>query len=193
MYSIAGRVVEEPGTWIHKEIEIAAEMGVQAFMVDAGWYGDEFGSWWNNRGDWWVGKWLPGGLKACRDLCHEHGMLFGLWMEPECVGPKSKLLKEHPDWLLRTDNGREVAEHDPWGRFRFGIPPKTKGDLAFVQHMIATLNLHGQLGVVMPHGVLFRGGKEKLFGFFVGQVMKATQGKANPQLVNELLKKMLAG
>jgi aspartyl-tRNA(Asn)/glutamyl-tRNA(Gln) amidotransferase subunit B len=39
----------------------------------------------------------------------------------------------------------------------------------------------------------YRGGKEKLFGFFVGQVMKATQGKANPQLVNEILKKMLAG
>jgi type I restriction enzyme M protein len=58
------------------------------------------------------------------------------------------------------DWGREVAEHDPWGRFRFGIPPKTKGDLAFVQHMIATLNLHGQLGVVMPHGVLFRGAAE---------------------------------
>jgi len=39
----------------------------------------------------------------------------------------------------------------------------------------------------------YRGGKEKLFGFFVGQVMKATQREANPQLVNELLKKMLAG
>jgi len=39
----------------------------------------------------------------------------------------------------------------------------------------------------------YRGGKEKVFGFFVGQVMKATKGKANPQLVNELLKKMLAG
>jgi aspartyl-tRNA(Asn)/glutamyl-tRNA(Gln) amidotransferase subunit B len=38
----------------------------------------------------------------------------------------------------------------------------------------------------------YRGGKEKLFGFFVGQVMKVTQGKANPQLVNDLLKKMLA-
>jgi aspartyl-tRNA(Asn)/glutamyl-tRNA(Gln) amidotransferase subunit B len=37
----------------------------------------------------------------------------------------------------------------------------------------------------------YRKGKEKLFGFFVGQVMKATQGKANPQLVNELLKKKL--
>jgi aspartyl-tRNA(Asn)/glutamyl-tRNA(Gln) amidotransferase subunit B len=39
----------------------------------------------------------------------------------------------------------------------------------------------------------YRGGKEKLFGFFVGQVMKVTQGKANPQMVNDLLKKMLAG
>jgi aspartyl-tRNA(Asn)/glutamyl-tRNA(Gln) amidotransferase subunit B len=39
----------------------------------------------------------------------------------------------------------------------------------------------------------YRAGKDKLFGFFVGQVMKATQGKANPGLVNELLKKKLAG
>ena len=39
----------------------------------------------------------------------------------------------------------------------------------------------------------YRSGKEKLFGFFVGQVMKATGGKANPALVNELLKKLLAG
>ncbi|MCK6685912.1 MAG: N-6 DNA methylase, partial [Thermoanaerobaculia bacterium] len=56
--------------------------------------------------------------------------------------------------------GREVAENDPYGRFRYGIPPKTKGDLAFVQHMVAVLNKHGQLGVVMPHGVLFRGSSE---------------------------------
>jgi aspartyl-tRNA(Asn)/glutamyl-tRNA(Gln) amidotransferase subunit B len=38
----------------------------------------------------------------------------------------------------------------------------------------------------------YRAGKEKLFGFFVGQAMKATGGKANPQLLNEMLKKMLA-
>lgn len=37
----------------------------------------------------------------------------------------------------------------------------------------------------------YRGGKDKLFGFFVGQVMKVTQGKANPQQVNELLKQKL--
>jgi aspartyl-tRNA(Asn)/glutamyl-tRNA(Gln) amidotransferase subunit B len=37
----------------------------------------------------------------------------------------------------------------------------------------------------------YRGGNEKLFGFFVGQVMKASQGKANPKIVNELLKAKL--
>jgi aspartyl-tRNA(Asn)/glutamyl-tRNA(Gln) amidotransferase subunit B len=39
----------------------------------------------------------------------------------------------------------------------------------------------------------YRSGKDKLFGFFVGQTMKATQGKANPARLNELLKKKLGG
>lgn len=56
--------------------------------------------------------------------------------------------------------GREEAEADSFGRFRFGIPPKDKGDLAFVQHMVSTLNHEGRAGVVMPHGILFRGGVE---------------------------------
>lgn len=56
--------------------------------------------------------------------------------------------------------GIEVAEHDSHGRFRFGLPPKTKGDFAFVQHMVATLSMHGKMAVVMPHGVLFRGASE---------------------------------
>ena len=56
--------------------------------------------------------------------------------------------------------GRDMAESDGYGRFRFGVPPKTKGDLAFVQHMVAVLNAAGRLGVVMPHGVLFRGSAE---------------------------------
>ena len=44
-----------------------------------------------------------------------------------------------------------------------------------------------------PEQVLaYKGGKDKLFGFFVGQVMKETQGKANPKSVNEILKKLLS-
>ncbi|WP_437533283.1 class I SAM-dependent DNA methyltransferase [Sorangium sp. So ce726] len=56
--------------------------------------------------------------------------------------------------------GRKEAETDRYRRFRFGVPPNTKGDLAFVQHMIATTNKTGKVGVVMPHGVLFRGAAE---------------------------------
>ncbi|MFD2171028.1 type I restriction-modification system subunit M [Tumebacillus lipolyticus] len=56
--------------------------------------------------------------------------------------------------------GRENVESDGYGRFRFGLPPKDKGDFAFVQHMVATLNHEGRAGVIMPHGVLFRGGAE---------------------------------
>lgn len=56
--------------------------------------------------------------------------------------------------------GREEAENDPYGRFQYGIPPKNAGDYAFIQHMVASLKSNGIAGVVMPHGVLFRGGSE---------------------------------
>jgi alpha-galactosidase len=107
-FIVAGRVVEEPGSWILNEIDIAAEMGVHAFMVDAGWFGEK-PNWWLQRGNWEVGDWMPGGLKACRDRCHDRGLMFGLWMEPEGVGDHSRLLREHPDWLLRTDGERNPA------------------------------------------------------------------------------------
>lgn len=57
--------------------------------------------------------------------------------------------------------GKEEADNDPYGRYPYGTPPKDSGDLAFVQHMIASLNAEGMMGVVMPHGVLFRGASEK--------------------------------
>jgi len=57
--------------------------------------------------------------------------------------------------------GKEECESDAYGRFPWGTPPKDAGDLAFVQHMIASLNNEGMMGVVMPHGVLFRGASEK--------------------------------
>ncbi|HEX7047672.1 MAG TPA: type I restriction-modification system subunit M [Gammaproteobacteria bacterium] len=57
--------------------------------------------------------------------------------------------------------GHDDAEHDPYGRFARGIPPKTKGDYAFILHMIETMNPKtGRMGVVVPHGVLFRGSAE---------------------------------
>ena len=58
--------------------------------------------------------------------------------------------------------GHDFAPNDPHHRFdRYGaIPPKTKGDFAFLLHMLGATNAEGMVGVVMPHGILFRGGAE---------------------------------
>jgi type I restriction enzyme M protein len=51
-------------------------------------------------------------------------------------------------------------EHDLYGRFEFGIPPKRNGDYAFLLHILRSLKSTGKGVVVMPHGVLFRGNAE---------------------------------
>ena len=69
--------------------------------------------------------------------------------------------------------GHDSAENDRFDRFRRGVPPKTKGDYAFISHMIETLKpVTGRMGVVVPHGVLFRGSSE---------------GKIRQQLIDENL------
>lgn len=69
--------------------------------------------------------------------------------------------------------GHDTAENDKFDRFRRGVPPKTKGDYAFISHMIETLKpVTGRMGVVVPHGVLFRGSSE---------------GKIREKLINENL------
>jgi len=57
--------------------------------------------------------------------------------------------------------GQEIAATDQFNRFHAGVPPKSKGDWAFISHMVATaIEGKGRVGVVVPHGVLFRGGQE---------------------------------
>lgn len=56
--------------------------------------------------------------------------------------------------------GYDLWSADPYGRNQYGLAPKTNGDFAWVQHMFASLNDHGRMAVVLPHGVLFRGGAE---------------------------------
>ena len=69
--------------------------------------------------------------------------------------------------------GHDEADNDKFSRFRRGVPPKTKGDYAFILHMIETLKPKtGRMGVVVPHGVLFRGSSE---------------GKIRKQLIDENL------
>lgn len=57
--------------------------------------------------------------------------------------------------------GHDTASADKFGRFRRGLPPRTKGDYAFILHMVETMKPKtGRMAVVVPHGVLFRGSSE---------------------------------
>ena len=87
---------------IKKMIDGAAEMGVEMFVLDDGWFGNKFPR--NNSraglGDWQVNKKkLPNGIEALVDYTESKGMKFGIWVEPEMVNPRSELYKNHPDWV----------------------------------------------------------------------------------------------
>jgi type I restriction enzyme M protein len=97
-------------------------------------------------------------------------------VEPRLTDERGRLFAydrviANPPFSLK-EWGYDFAPNDPHHRFdRFGaIPPRTKGDLAFLLHMIATTRPTGMIGIVMPHGVLFRGGAE---GIIRTNVVKA--------------------
>ncbi len=90
---------------IKREIDMAAEVGAEMFVIDAGWYGPEPNRWAQNVGDWYAGSWLPNDLDPIIEHAHQKGLLFGLWVEIESIGANSQLLKEHPDWVLTRHGG----------------------------------------------------------------------------------------
>ena len=65
----------------------------------------------------------------------------------------------NPPFSLK-DWGSKNWESDPYGRNIAGVPPKGNGDMAWVQHMVKSMNETGRMTVVLPHGALFRKGAE---------------------------------
>jgi type I restriction enzyme M protein len=66
--------------------------------------------------------------------------------------------EQENDKKPKAPNYKQVS--DPYGRLVYGIPPRGYADLAFAQHMLASLKADGRMGVILPHGVLFRSGEE---------------------------------
>lgn len=83
----------------------AAAVGVERLVLDDGWFlgrrDDTAG-----LGDWTVDPQMwPDGLAPLADRVHGHGMQFGLWVEPEMVNLRSRLAREHPEWILGPSAG----------------------------------------------------------------------------------------
>ncbi|MDC3378672.1 type I restriction-modification system subunit M [Planctomycetota bacterium] len=78
----------------------------------------------------------------------------------EKVLKRFDLVLANPPFSLKKWGHTVWSKGDPYGRDVYGCPPKSYGDLAFVQHMVASVKSTGRMAVVCPHGVLFRGGRE---------------------------------
>ncbi|EOX4826805.1 alpha-galactosidase [Vibrio alginolyticus] len=118
----------------------SAEMGVERFIIDDGWFkgrnGDKAG-----LGDWFLCESkYPHGLKPIVDHVNVLGMEFGLWFEPEMINKDSDLYRTHPDWLLAVD-----GYDQPTGRNQYVI--NLQNDDAFnflferLDHFLSTYNI----------------------------------------------------
>ena len=85
---------------LYRQVDTAAELGVEAFMIDAGWFGEK--DWYGSVGDWVENPnaLAKGGLTALSEYVRSKGMIFGLWFEPERASKTSNAMKEHPDYYI---------------------------------------------------------------------------------------------
>ena len=85
---------------LKRQAAAAAELGIEAFMVDAGWFG--YGNWGEGVGDWTenLTSGPKGRLLELSEYVRGKGMIFGLWFEPERAGTESRAKKEHPEYYI---------------------------------------------------------------------------------------------
>jgi alpha-galactosidase len=83
------------------EVDVAAEVGAEVFVVDAGWFGNIGTNWWRTVGDWTCGDRLPNGLEPVLAYARQKGLLCGMWLDLERLGDQSKTVAEHPEWRLQ--------------------------------------------------------------------------------------------
>jgi alpha-galactosidase len=115
---------------LEKLIELHHELPLKTVQID-----DGFAS---MPGDWFDFKpSFPEGLAPLADKISQAGFTPGLWLAPFIVHPRSRLAREHPDWLVRGPLKRPAnAGFSTWGTFTTGLDLTHPGALAYVQEVI---------------------------------------------------------
>ncbi len=97
------------------QADAAADLGIEAFMVDAGWFGDGTRNWFESVGDWTENpKSGPAGrLSELSAHVRKKGMIFGLWFEPERAANGSLAIAEHPEFFFKGQYGHFLDFSNP--------------------------------------------------------------------------------
>lgn len=83
------------------------------FQIDDGWQAC--------LGDWRANDKFPNGMAWIAENIQQAGYTAGLWLAPLAVAPASSIFQQHPDWLLRGEDGRHVPAGHNWGDFFYGL------------------------------------------------------------------------
>lgn len=96
------------------QIEKAAQLGVEYFVIDAGWFG-EGPKWWPARGDWEENLTFGfcGRMAEAAQQVRRHGMHFGFWLEPECAAAGSKIVQSHPEYFVKGEGSYFIDFANP--------------------------------------------------------------------------------
>lgn len=99
-------------TKIRQQVDAAAELGIELFVLDDGWFrpDDTCG-----LGDWEPDPLkFPNGLKAVSDYIHGKGMLAGIWVEPEMISTRSRLFADHPEYRVACPGRKPGIERNQY-------------------------------------------------------------------------------
>lgn len=112
-------------------ISLKPDLPLPLFQIDDGFE--------TYPGDWYdFTEGFPHGLRPIVDKAKAAGLTPGLWLAPFIVHPKAKLVKEHPDWLLRDERGKPVNAGFVWNAFDFALDLTNPEALAYTCEVIRT-------------------------------------------------------
>ena len=104
--------------WVNERLVLRAlngfgETPFDVFQLDDGWQ--------EAYGDWQANSRFPSGMKSLAAKIAATGRTPGLWLAPFMVSPNSRLAKDHPDWLLKDENGEPISAGITWSGHPLGL------------------------------------------------------------------------
>ena len=95
---------------IFEEIDYAAELGIDLFVLDDGWQ--------QAHGEWFANKErLPQGLAPIKEKLDKHGIKMGLWFSPMGIDSTTQRYQDHPEWVIKDSEGNPILAQ--WGHPAF--------------------------------------------------------------------------
>lgn len=131
-YSFYGQISEEVLTDV---LHGLTGLEFDVFQVDDGWQ--------RCIGDWEPNERFPSGMEAMAGRIRAAGLKPGLWLAPFIVAPASRLYRDHPEWLLKDQDGHLAVAGHNWGDYYYALDTTHPGAEQWLRELIARVRRWG--------------------------------------------------